>query len=204
MSSKLFLMKQSLYFYCAFLLLPLSTMAQSEQVLPYYEIPKEAENFSAGTVASRMVDGLGFRYRWATDSLRKADLDFKPGENTRTTLETLAHIYELSIIIVNSTTSTVNEFPDTKAMTFVEMRAKTLENFYRASQKLRAAKDTDLKGLKSIFKRQNGTRELPFWNIINGPIADALWHVGQVVSFRRSSGNPFTDRVNVFTGTVNK
>jgi hypothetical protein len=195
-------MKLSFHISIGLLILSFSGLAQSQ--LPYYEIPKEAEKFSAGTVASRMIDGLGFRYRWATDSLRQVDLDFKPGEDTRTTFETLVHIYELSLIIANSTTSTVNEFPDTKSMTFAEIRSKTLDNFFKASQRLRAAEDSDFKAFKSVFKRQNGTRELPFWNIINGPIADALWHVGQVVSFRRSSGNPFTDRVNVFTGTVNK
>lgn len=38
--------------------------------------------------------------------------------------------------------------------------------------------------------------------MLNGPIADALWHVGQVVSFRRSSGNPFNSKVSVFSGKV--
>jgi hypothetical protein len=198
------MMKLLYFFFIALMLLAFSSSAQTANDLPYYEIPKEAENFSAGTVASRLIDGLGFRYRWATDSLRKVDLDFKPGENARTTFETLVHVYELSVIIVNATTSTVNEFPSTRSMTFEQLRSGTLNNLFRASQTLRVAKDSDFKGFKAIFKRQTGTRELPFWNIINGPIADALWHVGQVVSFRRSSGNPFTDRVSVFTGTVNK
>jgi hypothetical protein len=39
----------------------------------------------------------------------------------------------------------------------------------------------------------------PFWHIINGPIADALTHVGQINSFRRLAGNP-TPKVNVFIG----
>ena len=39
-----------------------------------------------------------------------------------------------------------------------------------------------------------------FWHIINGPIADAFTHVGQINSFRRLSGNP-VPKANVFTGT---
>jgi hypothetical protein len=39
----------------------------------------------------------------------------------------------------------------------------------------------------------------PFWHVINGPIADALTHVGQVNSFRRLAGNP-TPKANVFLG----
>jgi hypothetical protein len=35
--------------------------------------------------------------------------------------------------------------------------------------------------------------------MINGPISDALTHVGQVNSFRRLSGNPVSP-ANVFSG----
>jgi hypothetical protein len=42
-------------------------------------------------------------------------------------------------------------------------------------------------------------RELPFWHIVNGPVADALTHVGQINSFRRLAGNP-TPKANVFWG----
>jgi hypothetical protein len=44
--------------------------------------------------------------------------------------------------------------------------------------------------------------EFPFWNQLNGPIADALWHCGQVISFRRSSGNPYNSKASVFSGKV--
>ena len=40
----------------------------------------------------------------------------------------------------------------------------------------------------------------PFWHIINGPLSDALTHVGQINSFRRLAGNPVSG-ANVFTGT---
>ena len=40
----------------------------------------------------------------------------------------------------------------------------------------------------------------PFWNMINGPISDAIWHSGQVVANRRASGNPINPKVNVFIG----
>ena len=42
-------------------------------------------------------------------------------------------------------------------------------------------------------------REKPFWHIINGPVADALTHVGQINSFRRLAGNP-TPKARVFVG----
>ena len=79
------------------------TSQVSESQLPYYEIPDYPETYTAGTVAARMVDGLGFRYYWATDSLRPEDLAYKPNDEARTTLETIDHIYGLSKVIVNAT-----------------------------------------------------------------------------------------------------
>ena len=42
----------------------------------------------------------------------------------------------------------------------------------------------------------------PFWNLINGPFSDIIYHTGQVVAFRRISGNPINPGVNVFVGQV--
>ena len=46
--------------------------------------------------------------------------------------------------------------------------------------------------------RRSGARH-SVWNIMNGPVADALTHVGQINSWRRLSGNP-TPSVDVFEG----
>ncbi|NJM26707.1 MAG: hypothetical protein HC859_15745 [Bacteroidia bacterium] len=87
-------------------------------------------------------------------------------------------------------------------MSFENMRELTLKNLKEASDKLRSSTDKDMESYVMTFKRGENKREFPFWNEINGPISDALWHVGQVVSFRRSSGNPFNSKVSVLTGTV--
>lgn len=171
-----------------------------EEKLPYYEIPDYPESYNQGTVAARMVDGLGFRYYWATEGLRDEDLNFKPNDDARTTQETIDHIYGLSKVIVNSTLKKPNESAEDPEMTFAEKRKKTLENFKTASDILKES--TDLNQFTIVFKRADSTSEYPFWNQINGPISDALWHCGQVVSFRRSSGNPFNSKVSVFMGKV--
>jgi hypothetical protein len=181
-----------------------SAFAQDKS-LPYYEIPKQPDTFTAGGVASRMIDGLGFRFYWATEGLRAEDLEWKPGNDTRTAEETITHIYEMTSIILNSTTNTPNVRGENKPkLSFAEMRKAALENLKKASDNLRTKTDAEMNDLKIIFKRDNNVQEYPFWNQINGPIADCLWHVGQVVSFRRSSGNPFTDKASVFTGTIRK
>ena len=170
--------------------------------LPYRQIPDYPSHYSASTVTARMIDGLGFRYYWATEALRPEDLSFSPNGDARTTLETLTHIYELSRNILNSVKQLPNTSEKTPAIPFAELRKKTLENLKAASEKLMISKDEDLANYNMIFKSESGTREFPFWNEINGPISDALWHVGQVVSFRRSSGNPFNSKASVLVGKL--
>lgn len=172
--------------------------------LPYSEMPASAENYTAGNVASRLIDGLGFRFYWATDKLREEDLIFKPDKEARSTIETIAHIYEMSITIKNAATQTINT-PDQRPMLpFNEMRKRSLENFEAASNILRRSSDNDLTQYTLKFKRGEKLVEYPFWNSINGPISDCLWHIGQIVSFRRLSGNPFSDKVNLLSGTIVK
>jgi hypothetical protein len=168
----------------------------AQDKLPYYEIPKTSENFTAGTVAARMIDGLGFRYYWATDGLTTKDLEYKSNEKVRSTMETVNHIYDLSVIIVNSTLKKPNIKSDEGKLSFEELRKQTLINLKTAADILR--KSDDISQFKIIF----GENEIPFWNNINGPIADSIWHSGQIASFRRSSGNEINPNINHFNGTV--
>ncbi|RAJ13197.1 hypothetical protein [Olleya aquimaris] len=173
------------------------TVAQSDNKLPYYELPEASDAFTAGTVAARQVDALGFRFYHATDGLTEKDLAYKPTDSVRTTAETVDHIYDLSKIILNSTLKQANS-KESANLTFKDKRAATLNNLKQAADILRASEDI------SQFKIIFGEREIPFWNNINGPIADAIWHCGQIASFRRVTGNPINPKVNHFTGTVKK
>ena len=177
------------------------TQAQNnDNHLPYYEIPEAAESYNAGTVLARMIDGLGFRYYWASEGLRPEDLEFRPSENARTTAETIDHILGLSFVILNSALNKVNEGNDFKNMSFDEKRKLTLNNLKTASDIFKKSEELD--DFKIVFKGKSGLNTYPLWNQINGPIADAIWHCGQVVSFRRSSGNPFNGKASVFLGKL--
>lgn len=183
------------------LLFLITSMAQTD--LPYREIPDYPPTYTAGTVAARVVDGLGFRYYWATEGLRTEDLQFQPNKDGRTSLETIEHIYDLTVTIINAVRSQPTDNSEPRPpMSFDEMRRKTLENVRDASEVLKKATDQDVAAMKVIFKSARGTAEFPFWNELNGPIADALWHTGQVVSFRRGSGNPFNPKVSVLQGKL--
>ncbi|MDT0557064.1 hypothetical protein RM697_00305 [Ichthyenterobacterium sp. W332] len=176
------------------LLFTISINAQKDKLL-YYEIPEASENFTAGTVAARLVDGLGFRYHHASEGLTEKDLKFSPSEGARSAEETLQHIYDLSKIIVNACLHKPNN-REKEALTYAQLRAKTLQNFKTAADILRSSDDI------SEFTLNFGDNKIPFWNNINGPIADAIWHAGQLATIRRMSGNPINSKVNHFNGTV--
>ena len=169
--------------------------------LPYREILTHPESYAAGTVAAKVIDGLGFRYYWATEGLGREDLDFQPSAGARSSGETLDHIHDLSQLIVNSTRKVPNDRSNKPPkMSFEEKRKATLLNLQEASNTLKNCSSQELGEFKVIFKRGDNIVEYPFWNQLNGPIADALWHTGQIVSFRRSSGNPINPKVNFLTG----
>ena len=189
----------------------LPCVAQTEQPiqsnmkteLPYYEIPEAPDSYNAGNVLARIIDGLGFRYYWATEGLRPEDLAYKPSVEARTTDETLDHVLGLTEVIANAINGKINERPlPESTLTFEEKRKQTLEFIKLASDLLKSSHDGDMDNYKVVFKRGDNTSESPFWNLLNGPIDDALWHVGQVVTFRRSSGNPLNPKVSVFSGKL--
>mgnify|MGYP001157097463 CR=1 FL=1 len=83
------------------------------------------------------------------------------------------------------------------------LRNITLDQLNQAYLDIKKIKDLDLGNLKIVFERGGSKYNFPLWNLINGPIADALYHTGQIVSFRRTSGNPIPKGVNVFLGIKN-
>ena len=190
---------------CFVAIMVLSSIAQEvDDSNYYYQIPDSPESFTAGTVAARLVDGLGFRYFHATAGLTEENLSFKPSENARTMGETIDHILGLTRTTLNSVKRQPTDFTiEQPELSFEEKRLKTLQNIRMIREILVKSRDEDFNEYQVIFLSGNGNRtEYPFWNQINGPIADALWHVGQVVTFRRSAGNPFNSKVSVLQGKV--
>lgn len=169
--------------------------------LPFYEIPEVPVMYNAATVTARMVDGLGFRYYWATKGLRPEDMAYEPGNDGQSCSSVLEHILGLSRFILRTVKNEVHdssrEYPE---LTWEEQRKETLNNLKEVSDMLRET--GDVSGLPIIFKRGEQTSEMPFWNLLNGPIADAIYHTGQIVSYRRTTGNPTNPNVSVLRGKV--
>ena len=181
-----------------------STSAQtdtSKNFMIYQELPPSSEEFTAGTMAARTIDGLGFRYYWATEGLNEKDLNFRPTEEARSSYETMLHIYDLTLVICKAVQFTPAKILDRKASpSYTELRIETLTNLKAVSDRMGISTEADFE--KYTIKLSGGKEELPFWNVLTGPIEDAIWHVGQIASFRRMSGNPISNEINFLKGTI--
>ena len=184
------------------LLTLLSSNLQSQSVeLPYRQIPNYPSEYSSGNVVARMIDGLGYRYYWATEGLRMEDLNYKPSEEGRTVMETLQHIYGMSEILLESPKGQPSIRPkDFTQLTFEELRKGTLENLFGASTLLKGKTEEALDTYAITFQRGEKQSSFPYWNLLNGMLSDCIYHTGQIVLMRRSNGNPQNPKVNVFLG----
>lgn len=160
--------------------------------LPYHELPDPPADLSGAAVMARLVDGLGFRYRWATEDLRTEDAAFRPGTGSMSLLDLAHHVCRL----VSWVDTHLDGPPAGPAPAdLAELRQQTLQHLLAIRTRLLAMGDEQL--ARCSITNSKGT--VPFWNMINGPLADALTHVGQINAWRRLSGNP-TPRADVFRG----
>lgn len=181
----------------------LAVQAQNTEImeLPYRQIPEYPNDYSSGNILSRLIDGLGYRYYWATEGLTEEDLTYAPSAGARNLQETITHIYGLSETIVNAPQNLPNIQPaDWSKLSFDTLRHRTLMNLQHASELCLNKNADEVAEFSIVFQRGERSNEFPYWHMINGPIADALYHTGQIVTLRRASGNPINPKVNVFTG----
>lgn len=178
-------------------------IASPVDTLPFRQIPDYPETYTAKTMLIRMIDGLGFRYYWATETLTPTDLAYKPTPEARTTEHTIDHILGLTTIIANAIQKKANirSGEETSSLPFTTKRQQTLQ-YLKLARDLLLTQPDSIADYKLLFGNGGNTVSYPVWNLINGPLEDALWHVGQVVSFRRSSGNPINPKVDVLMGKL--
>ncbi len=165
-----------------------------ENTLPYTALPKVPQEINAATVLSRLVDGVAFRYRWATENLTISDFHFKPVEGSMNMEELLLHIYTLSFV-ANTTMDGIAQ----KITSFENLEhilKETLAQYEALSKRLLTTTNADLESYNFV---RNET-ELSFGFLINGHISDALTHICQVLSWRRIAGNPQPKGVTVLFG----
>jgi hypothetical protein len=161
-----------------------------------YEIGPPPAKVDGTGVLARLVDGLAFRYYWATNGLRPEDYAFRPTPESMSMLELQQHMLHLALMI-KQTMFDADARASSSSDDPTELRMLVLENLALVREHLDELTDDAIAGHHVL--RRDG-RRYPVWHIINGPLADALTHVGQINTLRRLSGNP-TPRVDVFTGT---
>ena len=187
--------------YLFFFLILTNTILMAQEQPPLKKIPDAPENANAGNVIARMIQGLGYRYYWASKDLRTEDLSYRPSKEASSSFETLEHIYGLAEAIRNTATSSPSIRPvNNPPKDYILLRKKTLEYLEQSSALFLNKTAEEVEQMQVIFQRGTEQFSFPIWNLINGPISDALYHTGQVVSFRRTSGNPIQKGVNVFIG----
>lgn len=134
---------------------------------------------NANGIVIRLIDGLGFRFYWATEGLREEDYAYAACESCQTIGGILQHLWGLANWLrLNALGEGLSEAPDAPE----DRRRQVLEILAELRAFVDGLDEQRLFGLT--------IRDQPFWHYINGPLADALTHTGQIAYLRRASGNP--------------
>ena len=165
--------------------------------LPFRRIESYPAMATASGVLCRLLDGLGFRYYWATEGLRNADLLFRPTSESMSLGELLRHVYGLVFWVGEHFQASAESEAAGRLAADLSLRPSTLKLLAKLRERVAQSSDEQIAGIEVVGRGKDVP--LPFWHLVNGPLADALTHVGQINSWRRINGNP-SPRANVFLG----
>ncbi len=136
----------------------------------------------------RLLQGLGFRLRWACDGLTDADCEAEPVEGAWSIGEQLAHLTALvrwgRRALEDGTAGWAgNVEANRHPLAYLEI----LEDLDATIQILRS----DPGALsRAVLTAGSSDHTFSSGYLVNGPWADALHHVGQVVLLRKMLGHP--------------
>ena len=153
--------------------------------MDYHRIDEYPERVNAVAVVLRLLDGLGFRFYWATYELDGDDYGFTPAEGGNSIGWMVSHIWGLLNWIYLNITGEQAKRPSSE----IDQRNHVLNLIRMIQEDINRMSDEQLAEVQ--------IEGLPFWHIINGPISDALSHIGQINMARRLMGKP-TPEANVF------
>ncbi|MBN1640388.1 MAG: hypothetical protein JXA09_04060 [Anaerolineae bacterium] len=139
-------------------------------------------------IVMRLIDGLGYRFYWATQGLRDADYAFSPGAGCMTIGELIGHVWGLANWVHGNL---VGAGTGARPADPAGQRVQALALLHAIRTHIGTLDGAALLSLR--------IDDHPFWHVINGPLSDALTHTGQIASFRRLNGNP-VPRHSVFAG----
>ena len=168
----------------------------SEPSFDFRSLPPGPEAVTGSAVLVRLVEAIGFRFTWATEGLRESDLSWRPTPETMSIAELAGHVLELVAWVAFSTGAIpVGPQKPESAPPFPEVRQRALEVLALLRARLAGMRDEEISAVR-IGSRAG---PVPWPHIVNGPLADALTHIGQINVLRRANGNP-APKANVFLG----
>lgn len=157
----------------------------------YRNLPVPPEEISAANTVCRLIDGLAFRFYWVTENLDPDIYRYKPCEDCRSISQLLSHIWDLlNWVHTDLKGAGVGKPADDEGF-----RAGILDLCERLKKEFLNLKNENLAQLRFMGS--------PFWILLNGAIADALTHVGQIGTVRRIAGSPAPES-DPFQGTPPK
>lgn len=155
---------------------------------------KPAEQISSGAILARFVDTVKVRYQLATTDLTESNKAFRATPESMSMMELQKHILLLLKWISKSVEAPMEK--KAKAENFEDFQNDIVHSCDVLRDHLLNMDDDTLSQVK-IYMKRNDTH-YPIWFIINGPLSDALHHIGQIVTWRRIDGNPIP-KVSPFT-----
>lgn len=162
-------------------------------------LTKPAEPYLPGSLLSILVDGLAYRYYWATQAIRRSDMNFKATADARSIEELMAHILDLSEGVRNTIQGQVIQGQlQREKQSYTQVRNRTFENLKLISQFLLGKQNTELSSVNLALDLGDRMEVYGLEAILVGPLTDMGYHIGQIVYLRRCAGNPIARGVNPF------
>jgi hypothetical protein len=109
----------------------------------FHRIPPYPETVSGTTTLVRLLDGLGFRFRWSTEGLSDEDYGFRPAPDCISIEELVSHVWGFVNWVCLSAGLDVFERGDDTTIT----RGHSLEMIHALREALGSMSDEDLRGL---------------------------------------------------------
>lgn len=160
---------------------------------PFSRVDRYPDRVDGPSVIARFIDGLGFRLYWATDGLTDRDYAYRACEGAKSIGEILLHVRGLAswmCVKVIGDGAAAGDAPDDPAA----QRDEALRLLLKLREHVAGLTDEQLAAVT--------LGEHPFWRLINGPLADAVSHVGQISYLRRAAGNPNPGKASVLALTA--
>ncbi|MEM8709807.1 MAG: pentapeptide repeat-containing protein [Planctomycetota bacterium] len=154
------------------------------------QMPTPPASATGPAVFAVLLQAAAYRFRWASDSLPDSLETFRPAPTSLSIGELLAHLCELAERLATSLGS-----PEAIAGSSSGKERSPMDGHRRRAldalaSAIRTVQDMNVAALDALRLERPTGEPFEVWNLLHGPLADFLTHVGQVASWRRIAGSP--------------